>query len=124
MTFGDIARNRLHILPLIAAFLALLAVPQASFAAAAPATVSSAEAPAADAQCPPVADEPLPAAQAAEGSAPMAAPAAGGYTPLGSEWIKGAPEDGGLTFQPQYSDDGVFALWMHDIILLPIITVV
>ena len=124
MTFGDIARNRLHILRLIAAFLAFLAVPQASFATTAPATVSSAEAPAADAASPNVADETLPAAQAAEGSTTGAAADAGGYTPLGPEWIKGAPVDGGLTFQPQYSEDGVFALWMHDIILLPIITVV
>ena len=127
MTFGDIARNRLHILPLIAAFLALLAVPQASFAAA---TVSSAEAPAADAQSPNVADETLPAAQAAEGSTPAAATDAGGYTPLGPEWIKGAPTDprddmlAGISFQDQYSNDGEFALWMHDVILMPIITVV
>ena len=56
----------------------------------------------------------------------MAAPAtdASGYTPLGPEWIKGAPEDGGLTFQTQYTDDGRFALFMHDAILLPIITII
>ena len=131
MTFGDIARNRLHIVPLIAAFLALLAVPQASLAAAAQATESSAAAPAADARSPNVADETLPPAEAAEGSTTAAASDAGGYTPLdprgtidGKATIKGAPTDGGLTFQDQYSEDGEFALWMHDIILLPIITVV
>ena len=131
MTFGDIARNRLHIVPLIAAFLALLAVPQASLAAAAQATESSAAAPAADARSPNVADETLPPAEAAEGSTTAAASDAGGYTPLdprgtidGKPTIKGAPTDGGLTFQDQYSEDGEFALWMHDIILLPIITVV
>jgi cytochrome c oxidase subunit II len=124
MTFGDIARNRLHIVPLIAAFLALLAVPQASLTAATQATESSAAAPAADTQSPNVADETLSPAEAAEGSTPEAATDAGGYTPLGPEWIKGAPEEGGLTFQPQYTDDGQYALGMHDYILLPIITVV
>ena len=125
MKFGELARNRLRILPLIAAFLALLAVPQAGFAAApTQATESSAAAPAADAASPNVADETLPAAEAAEGSTPAAATDTGGYTPLGPDMIKGVPEDGGLTFQPQYSNDGEFALWMHDIVLLPIITAV
>ena len=124
MTFGDIARNRLHILPLIAAFLALLAIPQASFAAATQATESSASAPAADARSPNVADETLPAAEAAEGSTPEAATDNGGYTPLGPEWIKGQPTDGGIDFQPQFTDDGAYAYGMHTWILMPIITVV
>ena len=119
MNLGELARKRLHILPLIAAFLALVAVPHASVAAAAtPATESSAAAPAADARSPNVADETLPAAAAAEGSTTAAAPA-GGYTPLGPEWIKGQPVDGGIGFQDQYSDDGQWALWMHDAFLLP-----
>jgi cytochrome c oxidase subunit 2 len=46
------------------------------------------------------------------------------YVPLGPEWIKGQPVQGGVTFQPQYSDDGRYALWMHDAILLPIITAI
>jgi cytochrome c oxidase subunit 2 len=125
MKLGEIARNRLHIFTLVAAFLALFAVPQASLAAAAvQATESSAAAPAADAQSPNVADETLPAAEAAEGSTTAAATDTGGYTPLGPEMIKGQPEAGALTFQDQYSDDGEYALWMHDVILLPIITVV
>jgi cytochrome c oxidase subunit 2 len=120
MNLGELARNRLHILPVIAAFLALLAVPQASFAAAsAPATESTAAAPVADAQSPNVADETLTPAQAAEGSTAEAAVDGGGYTPLGPEWIKGAPVDGGVNFQTQYSDDGEWALWMHDAFLLP-----
>jgi cytochrome c oxidase subunit 2 len=119
MKLGEIARNRLHILPAIAAFLALLAVPQASFAAATQATESSAAAPAADAASPNVADETAPVAEAAEGSTAEAAADAGGYTPLGPEWIKGAPENGGINFQKQYSEDGEWALWMHDAFLLP-----
>jgi cytochrome c oxidase subunit 2 len=125
MNLGELARKRLHILPLIAAFLALLAVPQASFAATAmQATESSAAAPAANAAGPNVADETLPAAEAAEGSTTAAAADAGGYTPLGPEWIKGQPTPGGLNFQKQYSEDGRWALWMHDAFLLPMMVVV
>lgn len=29
-----------------------------------------------------------------------------------------------LTFQDQYSDNGEYALWMHDVILMPVITVI
>jgi cytochrome c oxidase subunit II len=113
MNLGELARKRLHILPLIAAFMALLAVPEASFAAAAPVAETSAVSPNA-------ADATLPAAEAAEGSTTEAAPAGTpGYTPLGPEWIKGAPVDGGLTFQNQYTPDGEYALGMHDYILLP-----
>ena len=125
MKLGDIARSRLHILPLIAAFLALVSVPQESFAAAATqATESSAAAPAADAQSPNVADATAPAAEAAEGSTAQAAPDAGGYTPLGPEWIKGAPTPGGIDFQTQYTDDGEFAYGMHTYLLMPVITAV
>ena len=51
-------------------------------------------------------------------------PAAGAYEPLGTDMIKGQPVDKGITFQEQYSEDGEFALWMHDAILLPVITVI
>ncbi len=120
MKFGDIARNRLHVLPLIAAFLALFAVPQSAFATAAPAAGTSAVASVADAQAPNVADEAVPAAAAAEGStAEAAASATPGYTPLGPDMIKGQPEPGAISFQPQYSDDGQWALWMHNLFLLP-----
>ena len=74
-------------------------------------------------------DEIDPAASA-EGSTEEAAPGAGAYEPLGPEWIKGQPtsyEDGPLasmTFQDQYTDDGEYALGMHNYILLPVITVI
>ena len=128
MNLGEIARNRLHILPSIAAFLALLAVPQLGAAQTAgsvpPPVESSAVAPVADLQSPNVADAAAPAAEAAEGSTTEAATDASGYTPLGPEWIKGAPTDAGLTFQEQYSPEGQYALGMHDYVLLPIITVI
>ena len=128
MNFGEIARKRLFIFPLVAAFMAIVAVPQLGHAqpagSAPPPTASSAQAPAADTQSPNVADENATAAAAAEGSTPAAATDTGGYTPLGPEWIKGQPTPGALGFQDQYSDDGEWALWMHDAILLPIITVI
>ncbi|MEP2234430.1 MAG: cytochrome c oxidase subunit II [Alteripontixanthobacter sp.] len=53
--------------------------------------------------------------------------AAGSYTPMGPEMIKGQPTDsrvdpiGAMGFQKQYTDDGEYALWMHNAILLPVI---
>jgi len=54
----------------------------------------------------------------------VAAPAGEGYTPLGPEWIKGQPTSGALGFQDQYSDLGQSALFMHDAILMPLITAI
>jgi len=60
-----------------------------------------------------------------------AAPAeASGYVPMAPTPGKGMPtsyEDdplASMTFQDQYSQDGLYALWMHDYILLPVITVI
>jgi cytochrome c oxidase subunit II len=58
----------------------------------------------------------------------------GDYIPMAPTKGKGMPTDPlgdepgamfkSLTFQDQYTDDGVYALWMHDAILLPVITVI
>ncbi|KPF64833.1 cytochrome c oxidase subunit II [Porphyrobacter sp. AAP60] len=64
-----------------------------------------------------------------------AATATGGsYTPMAPTEGKGMPTDPrtgepgammkSLTFQDQYSDNGDYALWMHDVILMPVITVI
>lgn len=53
-----------------------------------------------------------------------AVPAAGAYKQLGPEWVKGQPVDRGYTFQEQYSKDGKYAQWMHNAILLPLITLI
>ena len=120
MNFGDIARKRLHLLTLVIAGLAIFATPQMALAAAQAPAAASASAPAAP---PSVVATAAPAAQAADGPA-ASAPDAGGYTPLGPEMIKGQPTAGGIDFQPQYTDDGAYAYWMHTYILLPIITAV
>ena len=53
-----------------------------------------------------------------------------GYTPMAPTEGKGMPtafEDDAmksLTFQDQYAETGRYALWMHDYILMPVITVI
>jgi len=124
MKFGDIARKWLHVLPLIAAVLALTSLPQVSLAQPAPAE-TAVQAPAASAQSVNVADQNAAPAAAAEASGPTAqGAAASGYTPLGPEWIKGQPTPGAIGFQKQYSNIGDEGLFMHDVVLLPVITAV
>ena len=123
MIFGDIARKRLHFLTLVIAGLATFATPQMALATAA-APTASAVASQADAASPNVADENAPSAAAAEGSTATPAPAGEGYTPLGPEMIKGQPVSGAYGFQKQYSVLGEEALWMHNAILMPIITII
>ncbi|MGC1269695.1 MAG: cytochrome c oxidase subunit II, partial [Croceibacterium sp.] len=125
MTLGDNARKRLHLLTFLAPALAFLATPQAATAAAAAPAVTAA----------PVAVTATPAAAVAVAT-PAAAPAAAAdaaaapaadlpaYTPLGPDMIKGQPVEGAYGFQKQYSSNGEYALWMHDAILMPLITVI
>jgi len=112
MNFGDIARKRLGFLVIIFAALALIAAPQAALAQATPQTAATAASPAA------------PPATATDASAAKAAPAAAAYTPLGPEWIKGAPTPGAIDFQKQYSPTGQFAYKFHQYLLIPVITVI
>ncbi|WP_425589410.1 cytochrome c oxidase subunit II [Qipengyuania sp. DGS5-3] len=77
------------------------------------------------------APEALPEVPAEAVTAEAAEPAAtGGYVPMAPTEGKGMPtayEDDAmksLTFQDQYSANGEYALWMHDYILLPVITVI
>ncbi|WP_347303171.1 cytochrome c oxidase subunit II [Croceibacterium sp. TMG7-5b_MA50] len=80
-----------------------------------------------DTQSPNVANDAVPPAAAADASttdATAGEQAGGGYTPLGPEWIKGQPTPGAMTFQQQYSPTGHYALWMHDAILMPLITAI
>jgi len=56
--------------------------------------------------------------------AEAAAAAVAAYEPMAPVAGKGMPTQGGLGFQDQYSPLGEYALWMHDAILLPLITVI
>lgn len=62
-------------------------------------------------------------AQAAEATAP-AAEAAGGYVPMKPTPGIGQPIDKAIGFQQQFSPNGHYALWMHDAILMPVITII
>lgn len=62
-------------------------------------------------------------AQAAEATAP-AAEAAGGYVPMKPTPGIGQPIDKAIGFQQQFSPTGHYALWMHDAILMPVITII
>ena len=113
MNFGAFARKKLNFLAVLAlAVLSFTAVPQAAMAQDSE-DVSLVEGAVA---------EPL-ETTVTESEAP-------GFEYYGPEMIKGQPvsseEDllASMTFQPQYTDDGDYALWMHDAILLPLITVI
>lgn len=105
----------------------ILAVVAAGLAAFAPLSVAAQDA----APAAPVAAE-APAATTAAVPADTAAPAteASSYTPMAPTKGKGMPtsyEDDpikSLTFQDQYSANGEYALWMHDVILMPVITAI
>lgn len=75
-----------------------------------------------DAQSEAVATETAEAADAAEASASGLDPAL--YVPMKPTPGVGMPVDGGVDFQPQVSATGKQALWINNIILLPIITVI
>lgn len=104
--------------------MAILAAVAAGLAAFAPVSLA--------AQDTPAAAEAIAAEAGPDNLSPTeaaAAPAGDGvYTPMAPTKGKGMPtsyqDDAikSLTFQDQYSDNGDYALWMHDAILLPVIT--
>lgn len=106
---------------------AILAAMAAGLAAFAPVGVAAQDAPATT----PV-EAAAPAAESAPAveAAPAADAAASAYTPMAPTKGKGMPtsyEDDPLksmTFQDQYSANGEYALWMHDWILMPVITAI
>lgn len=118
------------ILAAIAAGLAAFAPMSVVAQATAPAAVSAA--PVAEAVAPTVG---VVAASAADTDAvtPPAA-AVGSYVPMKPTEDKGMPTDPtsgepgamlkSIQFQDQYSDNGEYALWMHNMILMPVITAI
>jgi cytochrome c oxidase subunit 2 len=113
--------------------LAILAAFAAGLAAFAPMTAAAQDA-AAPAPAPVAVEAPAPAADAAAAPAEAAPAAESAYTPMAPTKGKGMPTDPSsgepgamaksLTFQDQYTDNGQYALGMHDYILLPVITVI
>ena len=106
---------------------AILAAVAAGLAAFAPVSVAAQDA----APAAPVAAAAVEtAAPAADVAAATPAEAAGTYTPMAPTKGKGMPtsyqDDAmkSLTFQDQYSANGKYAQWMHDGILMPVITII
>ena len=116
MNFGEWARNRAMTLTNGALALAVAAMPQAVLAQEAAAPAGAAVAP--------VAEAAAAAAPAAATAAAVAAPAAEAVARMAPTPGKGMPVDGGIFFQDQYSPIGDYAIWMHDAVLMPVITVI
>ena len=57
-------------------------------------------------------------------AAPAAAPASAAPTPTAPDARVGQPVDWGLDIQPQVTPNGEYALWMHSVILMPIIVAI
>jgi len=74
------------------------------------------------------------AVEAGEAAPEAAAETTGGYEPMAPTIDKGMPTDPtdgregsfmkSITFQDQYTGTGEYALWMHDVFLLPLITII
>lgn len=122
MIFGEIARKRLQILAIVAAAMTFstVSLPVTAQEAAAAAPVAA----------PVVAPVDAAAAAPAEGAAAAVVAEAPAFEHFGPDMIKGQPtyaEDdllASMTFQDQYTETGHYALWMHDAILMPVITVI
>ena len=124
MNSAETGRSWTHrwvaVLALAMLALCILGSGQPAFAQAAPA--APAPAPSASPLAAPTPTAATAATDPAATASPV--PAASSYTPMKPTVGKGMPIPGGVTFQDQYSPTGNRALWMHDVILLPIITVI
>ncbi|MFN3552171.1 MAG: cytochrome c oxidase subunit II [Novosphingobium meiothermophilum] len=129
MSLADTARNAGKVIRALGVAGAMtfgtLTMGASSLAAAPAAPVAQAAAPTTADSAAPAPAAPAPAAASADAAAP-AAPAAdaGSYTPMAPTPGKGMPVDKGWTFQDQYSPVGEQGLWMHDVILMPIIVAI
>ena len=123
MNFGDKALNRVTTFKAAAFAMVAGLVPGALHAQEAAAGAAPAAAAAAPAAAPAAAAAAPAAAPVADAAAKIAN-AASGYVPMTPTPGKGMPISGAYGFQDQYSPIGDYALWMHDAVLLPIITVI
>ncbi len=128
MILGDHARAASRTVKALGLSLALAfgvapALAAAPAPAAAPVEKATVEVPAPAASAPAVvAPAPVAPLTAAEIERSRVAP--GEYVPMKPTPGKGMPIPGAIGFQKQYSPDGEYAQWMHDDLLMPIITVI
>lgn len=121
-----IAKSASRLITALGLSLMLLATPriaeaQMATATAAPSAPASVAATVDSSATPAVVASPAVVATALPATAHFAV-APGGYTPMKPTPGKGMPVDGGMTFQTQYSPSGQYALWMHDNILMWVIS--
>ena len=125
MKFGEHARTTGRTLKALG-LAAVLACAPAALAAAPAATTATTAAPVVAAPAPvvtlPAVEAPVVALTPAEAARTAIAP--GGYTPMKPTAGKGQPVDGRIGFQDQYSPNGEYALWMHDVVLMPLIVAI
>ncbi len=129
MTFGKTARTAGRAIQALGLSLALFAAPAMAAAAPAAATekADAAAATATDAAAAAPATAiaaPAPDAAKIDPNDPKFKVAPGKYVPMKPTEGKGQPIPGAYGFQDQYSDSGKQALFMHQAILLPVITII
>lgn len=111
-----------NIVKVLGLSLALMAVPQVSHAAAPAAATQADAAPAAAAAETPATEQ---AASPVAGAAVEGAvPAASAYQRMAPVAGKGMPHDAGIGLQDQYSPLGGYGHWIHDVVLMPLITII
>ncbi len=114
MIFGDIARKKLQLLTLLVAAFSIVILPQGGFAQEVATSV----------------DDSVAESQSVADGEVVLETEAPAFEHFGPDMIKGQPtaykDDAiaSMTFQDQYTANGEYALWMHDAILMPIITVI
>lgn len=86
--------------------------------------VMAADAAPAPAATTPAAAAPATAAPATKAATPAAAPAVDAPAPAAPVDGIGQPTPGGIGLQPQFTQTGQFAQWMHNAILMPVIVVI
>ena len=113
MNFGKIARNKMQFLAMLAAAFMVAIAPSGVAAQDISAPASTVDA--SEVQAESVAD------------GEVVIDSASSFEHFGPERILGQPvsaeEDmwGSMQFQPQHTENGDYALWMHDVILIPVI---
>jgi cytochrome c oxidase subunit 2 len=123
MTLGEFARSAGLMIKALG-LSAALAASSGPLLAAAPAAVPVVQAPAATAPAAIASPVVAAAPDAAATTLAAASPSTGSYVPMKPTPGKGMPVDGGIGLQKQYSPLGQYGQWIHDIVLMPIITVI
>jgi len=127
MKSGNHVRAASRALKAFGLSLALAMLPHVAHAAPNPVPAYSQPAPVAGAQAPVAADKGAASALAAgnpvnNGGATADTSASSAYTPMKPTPGIGMPVDGGIGLQTQFSPNGEYGHWMHNVVLIPLIS--